>query len=239
VETTFEEAWERAAVADGWLTAAQGRALFDAAAVLQAGEAAVEIGSHRGRSTIVIASGLGQGRKLTAVDPFDDPRWGGGPDSLDLFLRNLTSAGVADKVDLFKGLSLEAADQWRGLPVGFLWVDGAHDLVSTLQDFDGWMPHMAPGGLIYVHDAFCAVGTTRAILRRFFASRKVEYLGAERSLVKFRVRELSVPEALRSSLGILSRLPFFVRMLAIKVARRRHWNRMVLLLKRWPEEPGI
>ena len=77
---TFAEAWTMASTVDGWLTEGQGRALFEAGRRLLGGTTAVEIGSHRGKSAILIASGLPEGGRLVAVDPFDNPRWGGGPE---------------------------------------------------------------------------------------------------------------------------------------------------------------
>jgi predicted O-methyltransferase YrrM len=221
---TFADAWSASQSIDGWLLEAQGRALFDAAAQLPAGTVAVEIGSHRGKSATLIARGLPEGARLTAVDPFDDPRWGGGPESLSLFQANIAAAGVADRIDLFRGLSAEASASWVGPPVGLLWVDGAHDEASTLADIDGWMPHMARGGRMYIHDAFSAVGTTQAVLRRLWFSPHVVYDGCERTLVKFTVRPASPRERLQSGLRLATRLPFFARVLAIKIARRRGWK---------------
>jgi len=222
--TTFEEAWAAADEVDGWLLESQGRALFDAASRVASGTVAVEIGSHHGKSATLVALGLPDGARLTAVDPFDDPRWGGGAESLEIFQRNMISAGVADRVDLFRGVSADASATWSGPPVGFLWVDGAHDLASTLADFDGWLPHMADGSMLYVHDAFSAVGTTLAILRRFFFSPRVRYDGCERTLVKFRVVHQDPLQRLDSAVRLATRLPFFVRVLAIKISRRRGWH---------------
>lgn len=237
--TTFEEAWRYASEIDGWLLEEQGRALFEAARTVQHGTVAVEIGSHRGKSASIIAHGLPEGIRLTAVDPFDDPRWGGGPESLALFQANLTSAGVLDRVDLFKGLSEEASSSWSGAPVGFLWVDGAHDLESTLKDFDGWMPHMAKGARLYVHDAFSAVGTTQAILIRFFFSRHVRFIGCERTLAKFEVGTFTLPQRLVAAVGITRRLFFFARMVAIKLARRRGLHRLERRFMKIDNEPLI
>lgn len=239
MSTTFEDAWRYASQVEGWLLEAQGRALFEAAQTLAPGTVAVEIGSHRGKSASIIAMGLPEGATLVAVDPFDDPRWGGGPESLEIFQANLTAVGVLDRVELFKGLSVEASASWSGRPVGFLWVDGAHDLVSTLQDFDGWMPHMAPGARLYVHDAFSAVGTTRAILRRFFFSRHVRFIGCERTLAMFEVGTFHVGQRLVSALGITRRLAFFSRMIAIKVARRRGRHGLERRLMKSDNEPLI
>jgi len=237
--TTFEEAWRYASEIEGWLLYEQGRALFEAAQSVAVGTCAVEIGSHRGKSAAIIALGLPVGVRLTAVDPFDDPRWGGGPESLAIFQRNLATAGVTDRVDLFKGLSEEASRQWDGPPVGLLWVDGAHDLESTLKDFDGWMPHMAPGSRLYVHDAFSAVGTTRAILRRFFLSAHVRFLGCERTLAKFEVGTFTLRQRIASAIGITRRLGFFSRMVAIKLSRRRGLHRLERRFMKIDNEPLI
>jgi len=239
VTISFEEAWARSESVEGWLTREQGEALFVAAGTVRPGYAAVEIGSHHGKSAILIAGNLPEGVSLTAVDPFDDPRWGGGTDSLDAFRRNIAAADLGERIELFRGLSEDASRSWKGPLVSFLWVDGAHDLESTLKDFDGWMPHMAPGGLIYVHDAFSAVGTTRAIFQRFWGSRTIEYLGCERTLAQFRVRRLSPLGQLSSGLRMLPRLVFFTRMIAIKVSRRRGWHSLERRFMRVENEPLI
>lgn len=237
--STFAEAWSAAQSIEGWLLESQGRALFDAASQLPEGTVAVEIGSHRGKSATIIAMGLPEGARLTAVDPFDDPRWGGGPESLEKFQSNVRAAGVEDRIDLFRGLSADASASWSGPPVGLLWVDGAHDRASTLADIDGWMPHMAAGGRMYIHDAFSAVGTTRAVLRRLWFSPHVVYDGCERTLVKFIVRPASIPERISSGLRLATRLPFFVRVLAIKIARRRGWRTWERRFMRVENEPLI
>jgi predicted O-methyltransferase YrrM len=235
----FEAAWAVAEGVEGWLLKEQGRALFEAAGRLRRGTAAVEIGSHRGKSTVLIALGLPAGARLVAVDPFDDPRWGGGPESLEQFQDNIARAGVADRVDQFRGLSAEAAASWTGPSVGLLWVDGAHDVASTLADFDGWLPHMAVGGEMFVHDAFSAVGTTRAILRRLWFSPHVAYTGCVRTLVKFRVGPQPPTARVVSGVHLATRLPFFVRMVSIKIARRRGWRTLERRLMHGGNEPLI
>ena len=224
MSATFAEAWTMASTVDGWLTEAQGRALFEAGRRLLPGTTAVEIGSHRGKSAVLIASGLPAGGRLVAVDPFDT---------------NIARAGLTDRIDLFRGISIEASSTWSGGPVGFCWVDGAHDFESTLADFDGWLPHIAEGGEFYVHDAFSAIGTTKAVLRRFLWSSTVRYTGCERTLVKFTVGRTTFSQRVVSAAGLLRRLPFFTRMLAIKLARRRGHKRLEGWLMTRPNEPLI
>ena len=213
--------------------------MFDAASSVPAGQAIVEVGSHRGKSTIMLAAGLVDGVTLTAVDPFDDPRWGGGPESLAAFEANLDAAGVRDKVTLFRGLSRDAARSWSGTPVGLAWIDGAHDLASVLVDIDGWGPHLADGGLLLLHDAFSAVGTTEAVLRRLWWTRQYRYLGAERTLVKFRKESRSPAEAASDAIRLSRRIAFFTRMVSIKLARRRGHPRIERAFMRGANEPLI
>jgi len=236
---TFEEAWALATPVEGWLTEAQGRALFEAAGSVPVGRAVIEVGSHRGKSTVLLAAGLRDGVTLTAIDPFDDPRWGGGPESLSIFESNLERAGVRDRVELFRGLSGDAARAWDGPEVGLAWIDGAHDLASVLVDIDGWDPHLAGGALLYLHDAFSALGTTEAVLRRLWFSDRYRYLGCERTLVKFRKERLGRAETLRDAVRMSSRLGFFARMVAIKLARRRGHHGLERLFMRGDNEPLI
>ena len=51
------------------MTADQGRRLFDAAARCRPGGRIVEIGSFRGRSTIVLAAGAPDSVEIVAIDP--------------------------------------------------------------------------------------------------------------------------------------------------------------------------
>jgi predicted O-methyltransferase YrrM len=52
---SFADAWAAASDVEGWLTEAQARRLFVAAAAVPARGRIVEIGSFRGRSAIVLA----------------------------------------------------------------------------------------------------------------------------------------------------------------------------------------
>ena len=54
---------------DGWMSPDQAAALYDAAAACHDGDQIVEIGSFRGRSTIVLASAAGDGVAVVAIDP--------------------------------------------------------------------------------------------------------------------------------------------------------------------------
>jgi len=92
---------------DGWLTPDQAGRLYAAAATCPAGGTIVEIGSFRGRSTIVLASAAVDGVAVVAIDPHvgtdRGPREIRGHEeqaSTDRarFDANLATAGVAGKV---------------------------------------------------------------------------------------------------------------------------------------------
>ena len=107
---------------------------------------------------------------MLAVDPFDDPRWGGGPELLEAFTNTLARFGLENDVQPFRGVSSEASARWHGASIGLLFVDGAHDRSSVLADIDGWFPFVAPGGLIFFHDAFSSIGVTRALTERLLVT---------------------------------------------------------------------
>src|SRR5262249_53940326 len=133
-------------------------------------------------------------------------------------------------------LSSDVARAWRRGKVGLLWIDGAHDAESVLADIDGWLPHVCDQGLIYIHDAYSAIGTTKALLQRFFFSNQVSYIGADHSLMMFRKEHQRLVPRVRSAGLLLVRLPYFFHNIAIKLANRRHWHLLSMMLARPNDE---
>lgn len=209
------------------MTREQGLALFRAAQAALPGTRLVEIGSHHGRSTVLLAKAAPAGVSVLAVDPYEDVRWGGGTSAFDIFRGNLNRAGVAERVEVFRGTSEQALPQYDKRPIGMLYIDGAHDLKSVLIDIDGWEPYAVEGAVVAIHDAFSSTGVTRAILRRHLFSRSFRYLGSVRSLALFRREDLSAASATMSAFWIACRLMYFARNAAVKVARRQGWK--------WPQ----
>lgn len=223
---TFEDAWRHAEGAAGWLTRAQGSALFDAARAVPADHWIVEIGSHCGRSTVVLAAAKAPQVPLLAVDPFDDPRWGGGTKAHDEFKQTLRSAELLDEVRTFRGLSREAANASIARPVGLLFVDGAHDRASVLTDIDGWTRHLDDRATLLFHDAYSSPGVTIALFERYFGVARAQYLGSVGSLahIDLSPRHLTLSQRVASAGRMIGRLPWFVRNLGVKVALRRGWS---------------
>lgn len=154
-------AWNAARRLPGFLTEAEGRFLALAAACTPARGAIVEIGSFKGKSAVILATvarhyGL---PPITAIDPhtFNNPEFAEqratpGATSYDEFVGNLEAAGLRDSVDIRRAYSTDVSPQWAS-PIRFLWIDGDHTWAGAKADFDGFLPHLVPGGVVAFHDA--------------------------------------------------------------------------------------
>jgi len=217
----------------GWLTDAQARRLWNSAAALRGPGRIVEIGSFRGRSTIVLACAAGEGIELVAIDPHGGgdrgpqeitPDADQGEQDFAAFNANLRSAGVEDRVRHLRALSLAALDAVQG-PVDVLYVDGAHRYGPARSDIERWGARVKPGGTMLVHDSFNAVGVTLAQLRLLLLSSQWRYIGRSGSLAEYRREQLSRLEIAVNGLRQLAGLPYFARNMLIKIAllaRGRH-----------------
>lgn len=217
-----------AAVADveGWMSPDQARRLYDAAADTPEGGRIVEIGSFRGRSTIVLASAAGDGVEVVAIDPHaGNDR---GPQEIDgfaaeaaddheVFLANLAAAGVAERVTHVRRFSDAAHADVVGV-VDTLYIDGAHRYAPARADIRDWGGRVAPGGTMLIHDSFSSVGVTLAILRELVFGSRFRYVGRARSLTEYRA-DLA-PGALARAANAarqLAVLPWFAKNLLVKV----------------------
>lgn len=217
---SFGEAWARAGRVPGWLTEAQARVLYDEARRVAPGRV-VEIGSHLGRSTVVLAAG---GGTVTAIDPFP-PDWRYGRHDTEARLRgNLAAAGAEDAVDLRVTTSRRARAAWQG-EVRLLYVDGRHDYWSCTDDL-AWTAYLRPGDRFLVHDAFSSLGVTAAVLRHALPSRRHRFLGRTGSLARFEVAAPSRGDRAR----LLAQLPWFARNLVVKVLLRLRLRPLARLL---------
>jgi predicted O-methyltransferase YrrM len=159
----IDEAWEAAKSIPGYLLENEARFLGFLAACTPANGRIVEIGSFKGRSTVMLAKvsahySLG---KVVAIDPHnlnlsekvrgvDSPAR---PQSTkDDFLHSLHTAGVTDHVEFHHALSKDVSSSWNE-PIRLLWIDGDHTYRGAKEDFDGFAPHVQPGGVIALHDA--------------------------------------------------------------------------------------
>ncbi len=231
-----------AAIADveGWLSEDQARRLFECAAAVPSGGAIVEIGSFRGRSTIVLGYGAASDVEIVAIDPHAGSDRGPqeiagsraqGEQDRQAFAANLRSAAVSDAVHHLRLPSSEALAKVQR-PVEMLYVDGAHRYGPAREDIATWGERVLPGGTILIHDAFSSIGVTLAILRELAFGERFVYESRSRSLAQYRRawaplrRRARIANCLRQ----LAELPWFVRNLAIKLALVMKLRRVATLL---------
>jgi predicted O-methyltransferase YrrM len=209
----------------GWLTDEQAALLAEHASRLPGGAAGVvvEIGSHEGRSTVVLGASVPRGARVVAIDPFpSDWRYGSAATERRLRL-NLLEAGLEGTVDVVVAQSNEVLGAWS-CPIDLVYVDGKHDVRSTISDL-AWSRHLPPGGRVLVHDAFSSVGVTLALLWRVLPSSDLRYLGRAGSLA---VLERARP-GWSDRARVVRQLPWWARNVGIKVLLRLHLRRVARL----------
>jgi len=232
---------------DGWMSPDQAAALYDAAAACHDGDQIVEIGSFRGRSTIVLASAANGGVAVVAIDPHaGNDR---GPQEIDgyvdeaavdhdVFNRNLADAGVTDRVRHVRAMSDAAHADVQG-DIAVLYIDGAHRYAPARQDIVEWGRRVQPGGTLLIHDSFSSLGVTLAIMRELMFGSRFRYVGRVRSLTIYHADlDGSGRSRVLNSARQLAQLPWFVKNLALKVLLTLRVGKLFTLLGRsapeWP-----
>ena len=130
----------------------------------------LEVGSYCGRSTIWLGDAArNAGKLLFAVDhhrgseenqagwewhdaSLVDPATGK-MDTLPFFRRAIHDAGLEDHVIAVVGKSPTVARAWT-TPLSFLFIDGGHGVEPARDDYELWTPHVAPNGILAIHDVF-------------------------------------------------------------------------------------
>jgi predicted O-methyltransferase YrrM len=164
---------EHALAARGFMPPEEGDALY--AAAISAGTSLpglpmLEVGSYCGRSTVWLGAAAEEcGTVLFAVDHHrgseeNQAGWEhhdpsvvdartGRMDTLPLFRRTIEDAGLEEAVIAVVGHSPAIAANWR-TPLALLFIDGGHGERPAQRDYEGWAPHVAPGGTLAIHDVF-------------------------------------------------------------------------------------
>jgi predicted O-methyltransferase YrrM len=130
----------------------------------------LEVGAYCGKSTVWLGTAARHsGTVLFSVDhhrgseenqagwDWHDPDLvdpaTGRMDTLPWWRRTIASAGLEDCVIAVVGESSTVGDAWRA-PLGLLFIDGGHGDAVVRADEKAWAHHVAPGGLLAVHDVF-------------------------------------------------------------------------------------
>jgi MMP 1-O-methyltransferase len=130
----------------------------------------LEIGSYCGKSAVYLgAAARAAGTVLFSIDhhhgseenqvgwEHHDPEVvdaeTGRMDTLPFFRRTIERAGLEDVVVGVVGDSPTVAAHW-GTRLGLLFIDGGHSERVAMTDYESWATHVAPNGLLAVHDVF-------------------------------------------------------------------------------------
>ena len=244
-EQEFAPVLATVAGVEGWMTDAQARRLWDGGRRVAEGGRIVEIGSFRGRSTIVLACAAARDVAVVAIDPH-----GGGdrgpneitPDARrgdadhETFHANLETAGVDERVRHVRRPSGEALGEVDGA-IDLLYIDGAHRYRFARPDIERWGARVRPGGTMLIHDAYSAIGVMLAQFRLLFASGRFRYVGRSGSLAEYRREDLAPRQRLDNALAQSAALPYFARNCVVKaalVARLRPLARALGERGHWP-----
>lgn len=162
-----------AEAARGFMPPGEGLALHEAAVDAcrrVPGAPLLEIGSYCGKSALYLgAAAAAAGVVLFAVDHHrgseeNQPGWEwhepdlvdpevGRMDTLPRFRRTVLDAGLEPSVVAVVADSPTLARFWA-TPLALLFIDGGHGSEPAHRDYEMWTPHVAPGGLLAIHDVF-------------------------------------------------------------------------------------
>ncbi len=240
LEEVIEKAWQLTQRTPGFLGEREARFLGLLAACVPGRGAIVEIGSFKGKSTVMLASvaahyGLGP---VVAIDPHTapsvtDPGLQAGISTFHEFQASLKSAGVEEHVETHREFSGVVAQGWDR-PIRLLWIDGDHTFRGAKEDFDLFAPHLQEEGVVALHDALNAFeGPVRVFVENILRSDRYGPAGVVQSTAwgQFRPEDGKKFRELRNRIEQRARriLPFVVngqpvkglRKIGFKLARSR------------------
>lgn len=154
----------------GFMPKDEGMALYEYASARADAGPIVEIGTYCGKSAIYLgaAAKIVGGTVFTVDhhrgseenqagwehhdDTLVDPSTGR-MDTLPTFRRTMQYAKLEGVVVPIVGDSPTVARHWR-TPISMLFIDGGHGVEPARQDYRCWVPWVAVGGLLAIHDVF-------------------------------------------------------------------------------------
>jgi predicted O-methyltransferase YrrM len=159
-----------AEAAKGFMPPDEGLALYETAVAYGTVGPILEVGTYCGKSAIYLGAAA---REVDTVAITVDhhhgseelqPGWEhhdetlvdpatGRMDTLPTFRATIAAAGLEDRVVAVIGVSATVASLWS-TPLGMLFIDGGHAEDLAQADYDGWAPHVLPGGALVFHDIF-------------------------------------------------------------------------------------
>jgi predicted O-methyltransferase YrrM len=139
---------------EGCISDAEGELLYRLAKDVPEGQAIVEVGRGKDKSTVWLAKGSEAGEKNKVYSIASQK---GSPDHIKVdeenmhteFIANLTKAGVQDTVVSLHETSEEAARRWNE-KIGLLWINTPQyeDVKKVMLS---WQRHLYPNAIVAVH----------------------------------------------------------------------------------------
>jgi MMP 1-O-methyltransferase len=159
-----------AEAAKGFMPPDEGLALYETAAAYGRIGPILEVGTYCGKSAVYLgAAARVAGTVAITVDHHHgseelQPGWEhhdatlvdpatGRLDTLPAFRETMSASGLEDHVVAIVGVSATVAALWN-TPLGMVFIDGGHAEDLAQADYDGWAPHVLPGGALVFHDIF-------------------------------------------------------------------------------------
>lgn len=108
---------------------------------------AIELGTFLGRGAAILSEGA---RKVTTIDLFDEPYFGGiwhTAQTIAYRLRNYRNIVVV------KNSSYDVAPKFYAEQPDFLFIDADHSYEGVKKDFEAWFPMLEKGAFILFHDS--------------------------------------------------------------------------------------
>jgi predicted O-methyltransferase YrrM len=153
----------------GFLSQAEGEALYLAASSVGPLGCILEIGSYCGKSTLFLGAAAEQSHNLVfALDHhqgsvehqpgeffYDEALTdaNGQTDTLFTFRQTLKMAALELSVVALVGDAVAIGRRWQQT-LGMVFIDGGHSMNDAVSDYRLWSRHVAIGGLLAVHDHY-------------------------------------------------------------------------------------
>lgn len=143
---------------EGFMVSGQEEYLFNKVKSLPEDAVIVEIGSYKGRSTVAMAYAcIGTNRKIYCIDTWD------GNDTdfsdrnfFDIWRENVQKNGLDKYVVACRGYSHKVLTEWTQFTpekkIDFIFIDGSHQFLDVLKDFELSFPLIKENGWIAFHD---------------------------------------------------------------------------------------
>jgi MMP 1-O-methyltransferase len=154
----------------GFIPTDEGEALFQVGCLVSVPGPYLEVGAYCGRSAVYLGAAAEQrGTVLYSLDHHhgsEENQLGwehhdaevvdsrtGRMDTLPFFRRTIEAAKLEETVIAVVGHSVPVATHWQ-TPIALLFIDGGHGVAHARADFKHWVPKIASGGLLAIHDVF-------------------------------------------------------------------------------------